>query len=769
MASASVTRAPVRAGTIQGIAKSLTPPAYDRLSAAEPWLRVVVPALVIAFLGIIAAFGYVQTEALRLDTIDDVASEVELLARAVRADLMRFAAERGKADPGNPQALLMAAVPSRHLIGGRMILLTDPTGTIKAALPESVASSPLDPSWAALPRTLPAGSDLTAIADVTLPDGQRALIASTRLAPPFGEIRVIAPLRAEFAARRTRTTPLVLMLGASGLALLGLAAAYFWQSWRGRQTDTVFDKVRERLDLALNRGHCGLWDWDIARGRIFWSDSMYEMLGYTRKGEFLSFGEVNALLYPGDSDLYAIADQLAGNRATTIDQEFRIRSASGDWVWVRTRAEIVHDERNGTSHLIGICVDTTEQRRLAAENATADLRLRDAFETIGEAFVLWDAENRLVLCNSKFQHLHGLPYSLVQRGTPYDAIKPYLKNIAPQDGRDEAASSEDRARSYEMLLPEGRWLQVNERRTKDGGFVSVGTDITPLKNEEQRFLESERKLTMTIADLRRSRLTLETQAEQLTRLAERYLEQKAEAETANRAKSEFLAKMSHELRTPLNAILGFSEIMEAEMYGPIGADKYREYSRDISKSGQSLLAIIANILDMAELEAGRIRVNKRPMILNDVVAEAIELATPQAEARSLRLVTDLAPDSGLIADRRAIGRILSHLLHNAIKFTPEGGRVTVTTRAVSGAVNLYIEDTGVGIPKEALGKLGRPFEWVDLDSKKPTEGAGLGLAIARSFAELHGGTLTIRSTEGSGTQILVRLPIREGPSLENAA
>ena len=114
-------------------------------------------------------------------------------------------------------------------------------------------------------------------------------------------------------------------------------------------------------------------------------------------------------------------------------------------------------------------------------------------------------------------------------------------------------------------------------------------------------------------------------------------------------------------------------------------------------------------------------------------------------------------------------RILSHLLSNAIKFTPEGGRISISTREVSGAINLYVEDTGIGIPKDALSKLGRPFEWVDLDARQPTEGAGLGLAIARSFAELHGGTLTIRSTEGSGTTVLVRFPIRAGPPLEEAA
>ncbi|MEN9755637.1 MAG: hypothetical protein RLZ07_2019, partial [Pseudomonadota bacterium] len=409
------------------------------------------------------------------------------------------------------------------------------------------------------------------------------------------------------------------------------------------------------------------------------------------------------------------------------------------------------------------------QRRTAAESATADLRLREAIESLGEAFVLWDSNNDLVLCNSKFRDMHGLPAELVQRGTSYERLKPWLQRSHPILRDDDTNATFDSTQSYEVMIADGRWLQVNERRTKDGGHVSVGTDITALKTEEQRFQESERKLTATISDLRRSRLALETQAEQLTQLAERYLEQKAEAESANRAKSEFLAKMSHELRTPLNAILGFSEIMEAELYGSLGHAKYKDYCHDITRSGQSLLTIIADILDMAELEAGKIRIDKKLMILSDAAREAVEAMRPMAEEKGIKLHANFSDQSPLMADRRAISRILSHLISNAIKFTHEGGRISVSTREVSGAVNLYVEDTGIGIPKDALAKLGRPFEWVDLDARQPTEGAGLGLAIARSFAELHGGTLTIRSTEGSGTTVLVRFPIRAGPPLEEAA
>ena len=753
-----------RAATIQGMARSVAHPAYARMVAAEPWLRKLVPVLVAAFVAVLGVFAWLETQASQNEAVSAMAEELELVTSLSRSEIARLMAERGASNIGNLQAFLMTAIPPRLLADGRIIAMTDANGMVKAVVPADADMQDIPPGIDHLPT-----GDLPALSTITVKNGGHAVLAMARLPAPLGELAIIAPMDKGLALWRNRMASMLTMLGAAALAILGLGLAYFWQAYRVRQSDAIVDKVRERLDLALNRGRCGLWDWDIARGAIYWSDSMYDMLGLERQAEFMSFGEVNGRVHPEDRDLYALADQLAAEQTNTVDHAFRILDAKGEWVWVRARAELIHDEATQSAHLVGIVVDISEQRRTAAANAIADLRLRDAIETIGEAFVLWDADNRLVMCNSKFQDLHDLPPEIVHRGTPYEILKPYLAHFISQARREQISDDEGEAKSYEMLLPEGRWLQVNERRTKDGGYVSVGTDITALKTEEQRFQESERKLTATISDLRRSRLTLETQAEQLAQLAERYLEQKAEAETANHAKSEFLAKMSHELRTPLNAILGFAEIMDAQIYGPLGHPKYKDYSHDISRSGQALLTIIADILDMAELEAGRIRIEKRPIILNTVAEETIEKLKVEAAAKSQRIVANLSAETPLLADQRAIERILAHLVHNAIKFTPEGGRISVTTREVSGAVNIYVEDNGIGIPKEALAKLGRPFEWVDLDAKKPTEGAGLGLAIARSFAELHGGTLTIRSTEGSGTTVLVRLPIRAGPPLEQAA
>jgi len=766
MARARTASTHSRAATIQGMARSVAHPAYSKIIAAEPWLRKLVPVLVVIVVLILGTSAWLEIQTSELDAINALSIETELATALSRDEILKTIGERAPISIENPQAVLMTAIPSILAKSGRVIILTDTNGIMKAVIPSNAAVPNDIPNFDLLKFThSPFGVVSTVIESLS----GRTLVSVTRLPAPLGELAIYTPIDQNLSAWHKRSGSLLSMLCAALLTIAGLGAAYFWQAYRVRQSDVIVEKVRERLDLALNRGRCGLWDWDISRGTIYWSDSMYDMLGLKRQAEFLSFGDVNSRVHPDDRDLYAIADQLAAEQTNAVDHAFRILDAHQDWVWVRARAELVYDDATQSAHLVGIVVDITEQRRTAAERATADLRLHDAIETIGEAFVLWDADNRLVMCNSKFQDLHYLPQELTRRGTPYEALKPYLAHFIPNIRREQLDEGDSSAKSYEMLLPEGRWLQVNERRTKDGGYVSVGTDITALKTEEQRFLESERKLTATISDLRRSRVTLETQAEQLSRLAERYLEQKAEAESANRAKSEFLAKMSHELRTPLNAILGFAEIMDAEIYGALGHPKYKDYSHDISRSGQALLTIIADILDMAELEAGRIRINKHPLILNDVAQMTIDQMKEFAEAKSQKIIANLSAETPLLADQRAVERIISHLLSNAIKFTPEGGRITVTTREVSGAVNLYVEDNGIGIPKEALAKLGRPFEWVELDAKKPTEGAGLGLAIARSFTELHGGTLTIRSTEGSGTTVLVRLPIRLDAPLEQAA
>src|SRR6202034_1868786 len=424
------------------------------------------------------------------------------------------------------------------------------------------------------------------------------------------------------------------------------------------------------------------------------------------------------------------------------------------------RCELARQENETGPHLIGIAVDVSEQKHLVERTTAADLRLRDAIETIPEAFVLWDADNRLVLCNTIFQELHRLPDTAVLTSTPYETVvaagtAPIVRTTnVNEDGQPQGA------RTFEAQLTDGRWLHISERRTKDGGYVSVGTDITKLKQHEQKLIQGEKRQIATINDLRRSQQALERQTGELADLAQKYAEEKTRAEEANQTKSKFLANMSHELRTPLNAIIGFSEIMGAGMYGPLGAEKYSEYSHDICESGRYLLDVINDILDMSKIEAGGIHLKPETVELDNILADCLRVISGHANEKRLTLDSHVAPGIRFQADRRAIKQIVLNLLSNAVKFTPDGGAVTVRARARGEMITIAIQDNGIGIPKDALGKLGRPFEQVESQLTKRHQGSGLGLAIAKSLAELHGGRMRIRSVLGVGTTVVVRLPLK---------
>ncbi|MEI7806579.1 MAG: ATP-binding protein [Hyphomicrobiales bacterium] len=771
MARAEVASASARPDSIKGLAQSIAKPAYRRLLTAEPALRRAVPVLIIAFLITICVGAVVQVLDHRRQTLAEMATGIDALADLVSERLDRPATKESNDAGSRPQDALTRVLPAWTNAAGRQVLLSNADGAIIAAAPvtgETVGRRLIDILGPTQPlTTFGAGAG---VLEITLPNGIKAL-ASVRMlksphgqASPFGQVAVLQQRTDALASWRSLTTLTVTLSATTGFVVLILGFAFHWQSTRAREADVIYETVRSRIDTALNRGRCGLWDWDLARGRIFWSHSMFAILGLRAKDDLLTFGEVSALVHPEDVRLYELAAELAETKtkATTIDHAFRMRHANGHWVWLRARCELVRQAGETGLHLIGIAVDITEQKSLVEKTVAADLRLRDAIETIPEAFVLWDADNRLVLCNSNFQELHNLDDSAIVAGAPYETVvaagrKPVVRTKVTSED-----SSIPGARTFEAQLEDGRWLHISERRTKDGGYVSVGTDITTLKTHEEKLIDSEQRLIATVADLQDSQQTL-------AELAEKYAEEKTRAEDANQAKSKFLANMSHELRTPLNAIIGFSEIMESAMFGPLGAEKYQEYCNDIRQSGQYLLDVINDILDMSKIEAGRIRLDVEDVELDRVLADAMRVVSGRAQDKRLTVNSKIARGLRFKADHRAIKQIALNLLSNAVKFTPEGGSVTVRGRAVAGSVMIAIEDTGIGISRDALMKLGRPFEQVESQLTKSHQGSGLGLAIAKSLVELHGGTMRIRSTLGTGTIVVVRLPLEARPMQKEEA
>jgi two-component system cell cycle sensor histidine kinase PleC len=559
-------------------------------------------------------------------------------------------------------------------------------------------------------------------------------------------------------AWRTDVTHISALFTVTLAVLVLLGGAFHWQAARAAEADRTLAVATERLDKALDRGRCGLWDWDIARGRIFWSRSMFDMLGLKPSGDYLSYGEVAERLHPDDEPIEHFAEAMLKGERASFDQEFRMRHSDGHWMWLRARAELAPAPGEQAPHLVGIVIDITQQKLADRLNQEAELRLKDAIENISEAFVLWNSDNQLVMCNSKYQQFHSLPLGVCVPGTPYEEVTRSAKEPVVRQRVPLAHGEVQEGNTFEVQLGDGRWLQINERRTKDGGFVSVGTDITALKLHEERLLDSERELLNTVRDLQKSRMTLEQQSQRLADLAEKYSREKTRAEEANRSKSEFLANMSHELRTPLNAIIGFSEVMVQQFFGAMGSDKYVDYARDIHKSGQFLLDVISDILDMSKIEAGRLQLEIKPSSIPAIIEESLRIVVPRAQEGKVDILLKVPKLLDVEADKRALKQVFINLLANAVKFTPEGGRVSLTAKRKDKMIMVVIADSGIGIPASDLEKLGRPFEQVENQFTKTKSGSGLGLAISKSLVELHGGSLTVDSEERKGTTVTVLLP-----------
>ena len=235
---------------------------------------------------------------------------------------------------------------------------------------------------------------------------------------------------------------------------------------------------------------------------------------------------------------------------------------------------------------------------------------------------------------------------------------------------------------------------------------------------------------------------------------------KDQANSVNRMKTEFLANMSHELRTPLNAIIGFSEIIEHEMFGPIREPKYLEYISDIKHSGVHLLDVINDILDISKVESGTVVLDQDLVELGEVIKTCHRLVTPRVQNKNLLLATKIVDDIPIIlGDRRRITQLVLNLLSNVIKFTAGDGRIVTRVRcADTGDVELSVCDSGIGIRAKNLAKAVEPFFQVDGTLARPHEGTGLGLTLCKMFAELHGGDLNIESEFGRGTTVTARFP-----------
>lgn len=360
-------------------------------------------------------------------------------------------------------------------------------------------------------------------------------------------------------------------------------------------------------------------------------------------------------------------------------------------------------------------------------------------ESLSDAFALFGPDDQLIFCNRVFRDLNpGLAANIRPGMTFEDMVRDNLANgrIVAAAGREEEFVAQRMAQHRnppdEAMLSQradGRWLLLRKKRAPDGGTFLVNTDITELKEREDA-LRAE----------------------------------KERAEQASGHKSQFLAIMTHELRTPLNAIMGFSDILQRQLFGELGDVRYRDYAGDIFASGQHLLDLINDILDLSRIEAGQYEMTFTEVDIADVAQSATDVLKELANSEGLNIHISIQAGLPLIrADLRATRQILLNLLSNAIKFTPSGGEVRVEVSQESGngvdsGIHIAVADTGIGIAAENMELILMPFSQVASNGLIKEGGTGLGLSIVKSLIELQGGVLQIDSKVGIGTRVTVRFP-----------
>ena len=360
-------------------------------------------------------------------------------------------------------------------------------------------------------------------------------------------------------------------------------------------------------------------------------------------------------------------------------------------------------------------------------------RLRDAITQMGAGFAIWDSNDQLVLCNALLREILPENAELLRPGAKFTDCIVHMGPHFGAFGGDEPprdwvterlARHHNPGNPFEIIVGGGRHIRIWEAKTSEGGIVGVYVDIT-----ENRRAEGE---------LRRA---------------------KEAAESANRSKSLFLANMSHELRTPLNAIIGFSEVIQGQMMGPLGDHRYLDYARDIHTAGKHLLDIINDILDMSKIESGKFKLDAEWTDLGELVEGVLHMVRARVREAGLTLHAAVAGLPSVFCERRVLRQVLLNLIGNAIKFTPTGGRIDVDAKMTAeGGITMSVADTGIGIAPQNIPLALTPFGQVELALSRAHGGVGLGLPLSQRLAELHGGRLQIESTVGSGTTVSVTLP-----------
>jgi len=482
------------------------------------------------------------------------------------------------------------------------------------------------------------------------------------------------------------------------------------------------------------------WFWETdADGKFtYFSDTHSKKLGVV-SSEIIG-QKRQTLAVPGDdAGMWRQYTETIEKREPFRDFQYDYARSDGQPQTLKISGKPVYDETGEFIGYRGAGTNITVQ--VAAERREAKLReqLVDAIESISDAMVLFDAQDKFVMCNTRYRQIFNKNDTLLAPGTPFRKL---MKAVVESDlivgvGDNPQKWARERLAERKTLNPDGyrreerlrdgTWLRFNEYRTSEGGRLLLLTNITDLRQTKHELLGAINQ-----------------------------------AEIASRAKSDFLAGMSHELRTPLNAIIGFSDVMISGIYGDIPQQKYKEYIADINQSGVHLLNLINDILDISKIESGTVKLNESEVDLHKVVDVSVRLNENKIKEGGLTLQKRMPGDLPRIwADERRINQILLNLVSNAVKFTPGGGKIKISASVrASGDVVLSVSDNGIGISPGNIKKVMSEFGQVDNAIAREKEGTGLGLPLSRGLMEVHGGNLEIESEFGIGTSVTAIFPSR---------
>ena len=464
-----------------------------------------------------------------------------------------------------------------------------------------------------------------------------------------------------------------------------------------------------------------IFDWNPAAEKMF-GYSRDEMLG--KKTDMLGMADVTPGITSGI--------RRDGNWSGEID----FVRKDGSLGVAEVNVVPLRDEDGKIIGRVGVNRDITARKREEEALSASEQRFRDFAGAASDWF--WEMNAEL-----EFSFISDRYFEIAWLG-PEAVIGKKWSDLAGTS-RTETAPEKWRAHFYDLDAQRSFRDFEYSIKGKDGDTRYVLISGVPVFGRNGDF-RGYRGIGTDETDLKRANIALK--------------EAKEQAEFASRTKTEFLANMSHELRTPLNSIIGFSEMLEGEFFGPLGSDKNREYAGDIKSSGTHLLRIISDILDVSKIEAGAVELDEKEIYIGETIDACVAMVKGRSIEAGVELSTNVPDDLPyLLADLTALKQILLNLLSNAIKFTPSGGKATVKALVdADGASVLKVVDTGIGIAAAEIPKVLEPFSQVGDIITRTHEGAGLGLSLAKSLTELHGGTLELESEVGVGTTATVRFP-----------